>query len=364
MSWENETDILDIHNRICSEFQKDVKNLELYKASLTELELSYNEPGKSVRIKNELTKSIEALKSKIEKIESKTDYYFYISEVAEILTQYQEILKTPIKMSFLGRPKPESNKQKALLAQKYLSIAQKYTSYLPVKKEVKKEAKPVCENCGGKDFTDENALYICVDCGVHQHMAQFSSSYKDVDRVNITSKYTYDRKVHFRDCINQYQGKQNCTIDNKIYESLETTFKNYGLLVESDDRLVKFGNITKKHVLMFLKELGFAKHYENVNLIYYTISGKKPDDISHLEEKLLSDFDLLVETYDKNFKKDVDRVNFISTQFVLYQLLRKYKHPCKKEDFVILKTMDRQSFHDDICSQLFSMLGWSYNSIC
>jgi hypothetical protein len=111
---------------------------------------------------------------------------------------------------------------------------------------------------------------------------------------------------------------------------------------------------------MFLKELGFSKHYENVNLIHYNITGKKPDDISYLEDKLLADFDLLVETYDKHFKNKVERVNFISTQYVLYQLLQKHKHYCKKEDFIILKTMDRQSFHDTITRELFSILGWTF----
>ena len=111
---------------------------------------------------------------------------------------------------------------------------------------------------------------------------------------------------------------------------------------------------------MFLKELGFSKHYENVVLIHYTLTGLKPDDISHLEDKLLADFDLLIETYDKKFKNKVDRVNFISTQYVLYQLLLRHKHPCRKEDFVILKTVDRKSFHDNICKEIFSSLNWNH----
>jgi hypothetical protein len=93
------------------------------------------------------------------------------------------------------------------------------------------------------------------------------------------------------------------------------------------------------------------------------MTGKKPDDISHLEDLLLADFDLLVETYDKNFKNKVDRVNFISTQYVLYQLLQRRKHPCRKEDFVILKTMDRKSFHDSVCRDLFGVLGWNFSPL-
>ena len=98
-------------------------------------------------------------------------------------------------------------------------------------------------------------------------------------------------------------------------------------------------------------------------LIHYHITGKKPDDISHLEHTLLSDFDLLLDTYDKYFKHKIKRINFISTQYVLYQLLLKYKHPCRKEDFVILKTTDRKNFHDEICGELFEKLGWNFTPV-
>ena len=132
---------------------------------------------------------------------------------------------------------------------------------------------------------------------------------------------------------------------------------------KGDDKLVRYKKITKDHVLMFLKELEFSKHYENLNLIHYNMTGKKPDDISHLEDKLLADFEILVDAYDKHFRDKVDRTSFISTFIVLYQLLKKHKHNCKKEDFVILKTMERKSFHDDVCGQLFKILGWNFSPL-
>ena len=65
------------------------------------------------------------------------------------------------------------------------------------------------------------------------------------------------------------------------------------------------------------------------------------------------------------FKRDAkfDRKNFINTQYVLFQLLRRHKYMCKKQDFNILKTIDRKSFHDDICKELFEELGWNFTAI-
>lgn len=97
-------------------------------------------------------------------------------------------------------------------------------------------------------------------------------------------------------------------------------------------------------------------------MIHYNLTCIKPDDISHLEDKLLEDFDILSDLYHEIFKNKpgFERKNFINTQYVLYQLLMKYRHPCKKEDFTILKTIDRKSFHDDITKSLFEQLEWSH----
>jgi hypothetical protein len=356
---ENEIDILNIDSKIKDFFQQEQKKINDYKKLLDELKTSIKQ-NIPQRYKFEIEKSILELKQKIKKIETNEDLHFYIIETTELLQEYDKILKTPIKLSFCGKPK-FINKEKNIIIQKYIDIAQKYHK-IDIKHPEKK-FKLSCELClNKKNFATEENAYICLHCFAQQDIIQHITSYKDSDRVNISSKYTYDRKVHFRDCINQYQGKQNCFIDPTVYTQLEDILERHHLLIgnKTDKREFRFSKISKEHILMFLKELGFSKHYENVNLIHYNITGRKPDDISYLEDKLLSDFDILVDTYDKLFKNKVERVNFISTQYVLFQLLQKHKHSCKKEDFVILKTMDRQAFHDTICRELFTANGWNF----
>jgi hypothetical protein len=356
----SELDIIGIDNKIQLFFENELNRLSEYKERLRELEKTFTSGNLSARGKTEIEKSITELRELIMRIERREDFNFYLIESAEILEKFRQKLKTPIKLSFTGKPKGE-DKEKLELVQKYLDIAQKY--YKIETKQTEKRFKFSCDSCPNKkDFVTEENAYICLECGSQQEILHHTTSYKDSDRVNISAKYTYDRKVHFRDCINQYQGKQNCSIEQKVYDGLEDAFERHHLLVgdKTEKREVRFSKITKEHVLMFLKELGFPKHYENVTLIHYNMTGKKPDDISYLEDKLLVDFDILVETYDKHFKNKVDRVNFISTQYVLFQLLQRYKHACKKEDFIILKTMDRKSFHDTICRELFGALGWNF----
>lgn len=360
---DTDLDIIEIDNKIRQSFDNEVKNLQHYKEKLEDLKKTLNSSYLYPHKRNELEKTIFELKQTIEKIENSEQLNFYTIETTELLEKYHQILKTPVKLSFCGKSR-QNNREKSEIIQKYIEIARKY--YQINIKPTDKKFRLYCDSCSNKqDFATEENAYICLECGAQQEVLQHTTSYKDSDRVNIATKYTYDRKVHFRDCINQYQGKQNCTIDQKIYDQIEDILERHHLLIgdKNTKREVRFANITKEHILMFLKELGFSKHYENVTLIHYNITGKKPDDISYLEDKLLADFDLLVETYDKHFKNKMERVNFISTQYVLYQLLLKHKHPCKKEDFVILKTMDRKNFHNNLTRDIFGYLGWNFQPV-
>lgn len=357
----SEHDILNIDMEIRKKFEFQIQNLDKYREKLKDIEISLKEKNINKRVKAILDENKTQIIEKIKDIENSTNYNFYIIETAALLYQYKIILESPMKMSFIGKP-IKNTKEKTKVINEYIEIAKKYININIENNE--KKFKVVCNNCSNKkdfDIEDDN-IYICVNCSSQQIILKNISSYKDIDRVNISSRYKYDRKIHFRDCINQYQGKQNSTIEPYVYDELEKQFELHHLLVgdKNTPKEIKFKNITKEHVGIFLKELEYTKHYENINLIHYNLTGIKPDDIGYLEDKLLDDFDSLTELYDKKFK-NIDRKNFINTQYVLYQLLSRHKHPCNKEDFTILKTVDRKTFHDEICTILFLERGWNLN---
>ena len=357
----NQVDILSIDTTIRNDFQAEISKIPEYKEKLKELELSLNSTSIKNRDIENIQSTIGTLRDYIQNLEDEIQYNFYVMNTAPLIEEYKNILKKPMKMSFMGRHK-EDNKEKNEIITRFLEIAASFTknNYESLIDKHNKPNKNInCNNCDNvKDFDvlDGN-IYVCNKCYSQQLILKYTSSYNDIDRVNISSKYMYDRKVHFRDCIKQYQGKQNSTIPEKIYNELITQFENHHILNEKSG-YKRFENITKNHILLFLKELGYSNHYENVHLIHYNLTGIKPDDISHLEDQLLDDFDALTNLYDKKFK-DIDRKNFINTQYVLYQLLCRHKHKCKKEDFIVLKTMDRKFFHDEVCKVLFTELGWN-----
>lgn len=295
----------------------------------------------------------------------------FVAKTCMIINEYEEILKMP-----MSRNKEESQpqlKRKSELSKMFLEIVKSLIReknwgdiIIQQNDEDVNTSCLVCENSDENYFelNDYNQK-ICLVCSTQQTSIETGITHKDYTRINVVGKFIYNRILHFQDCIKQYQGKQNCKIPNDVYENLEKKFKAHRLLLEdAPTTYIKYSKITRNHIKMFLKELKYTKHYENVNLIYFTLTNKRVDDISHLEEQLIEDFKDLVVLYDathgKDKPKELNRKNFMNVQYLLFQLLRRHGHPCKVGDFTILKTVDRKLFHDDICKNLFDQLGWKF----
>ena len=53
--------------------------------------------------------------------------------------------------------------------------------------------------------------------------------------------------------------------------------------------------------------------------------------------------------------------NCLNVQCVLYQLLQRHDHPCNVENFTLPKTVRCKAFHDEVCKEIFSKLGWMFS---
>jgi hypothetical protein len=354
------SDIISLNSNILSKLEKEerVNNEKLEAIEILKSNTS------DVKILDELNK----LNAEISLDQSKN---IFIAKTCMIIDEYKNILKTP-----LSRNKEESLpfiKRKTDLSRTYIEIVrelirEKEWSDIIIQ-NVKNDEDDKCIICDNNDEEcfelNEYNQRICLICSTQQTSIETGISHKDYTRINIVGKFIYNRVLHFQDCIKQYQGKQNCKIPDDVYNALEAKLKSHRLLLDNaPNKYIKYSKVTRNHIKIFLKELKLTKHYENVNLIYYTLTNKRVDEISHLEEKLIEDFKDLVALYDENHGKDkpkeLNRKNFMNVQYLLFQLLRRHDHACKIEDFTILKTVDRKLFHDDICKNLFSQLGWKF----
>lgn len=373
-------DILSLDNKIKLHFESEVKKYKRYNERLLCIENLLKIENLRPKIFLDLLMDKKYLEKKLINL---SNLDLYSIETSDIIHRYLTIINTPlnIEVALTSQKPTEINNlilKRRETVQEFIKVAKSYLTEPLLKslqlignfgKEDLLNSIPVVCTCGNdKDFYKDDDIYICQLCNAETVKLLNSSSVNDGGRINVCNKYTYDRKVHFKDCINQYQGKQNTNINPRIYDELEEQLVNHQI-IEPANKKDKYGNpisqskrfkiVTRAHILFFLKELGYTKHYEDTILIHYTLTGKRPDNIEHLEEKLMADFDKLTEQYDLLFK-DIERKNFINTQYVLFQLLRKHGYNCNKDDFAVLKTTERKACHDDICKTLFDALGWKY----
>lgn len=356
-----EPNIITIDHQLQEWFHTERRMLPVLKRRIRDLQLTLEEV--SDEHKETLINEIDKLASEYTEIETGSKFHFYILETRHLIDEYTLELSKPIEIDFMGRKKDIDNFKLRDIHNRFVDVVRKI---YPIERIVPKRIS-TCTTCGHDKFvTDKTNISICERCGTENDNLEITFSYKDSERINITSKYTYDRRVHFKECINQFQGKQNCTIKPEVFDKLIEQFTLHGLVREGDlHPKIKYEKVTKHHVVIFLYEINCSHHYEDLNLIYHLITKNELDDISHLEQVLMEDFDRLSEAYNEEYikNKKISRKNFINTQYVLFQLLRRHKYPCSRNDFSLLKTIERKGFHDDICSHLFKKLGWNFTPV-
>ena len=132
-------------------------------------------------------------------------------------------------------------------------------------------------------------------------------------------KNGYLRMKHFENCIKKYHGL------NKIRSDKLEKPKSEILSLYDEDKL------TRQNIVDFGKWKG------NENAIFYQVTGKTVDDISHLENHLLANFRLFSAEYDLERIK-LGRKKFLNMNYVLFHLLKQLGHKVDLNNFSLLKT--------------------------
>lgn len=284
---------------------------------------------------------------------------YYIKETSNLIEKYKDLLNQTVAISFV-KTKPtkisKTDQEKQELVSEFLKIA---SNYIYMEKCTDNKISSKC-SCGSNDFILSEHNKTCMGCGEETDIIT-ASTYSDINRINVSIKYTYDKKLHFTDTMYQYQGKQNTIVNKDVYDTLERSFEACGLLSNSKVKCDRYKNITKDNIFMCLKENNFSKHYINVTLIYCNMTGKRAPDISHLEDKLLSDYSRVMEVY--NIVKDEERKSSLNSNYILLELLLFNGEKCDRDDFSILKTVDRLGYHNEKCKEVFDILEWTFTEI-
>jgi len=339
--------IYDIHKTIIKKFEEDYASLDTLKETLQ------NNP------------TDHALAKKIRLLESGIDEAMYIAKSKPILEEYDKILSTPQKISFLSK---NVNKQPVIhttsIIKKYLAIANKYLTN-PVYFNVT----PVHINCtscdqstsggGGSSNNIEKIddVYICTNCNeCIQELMTVSTHETNKNSNSMTNsgkRYSYIRRDHFSTSIKKFQGLQTNSIPPIIFTNIAAKMQSYNIPVEK---------LSKDHIYEILKLTGATSYNEDVNLIYSRITNKNTcPNLNEVQDTLFKLFDIVDKIYDR--LKPEDRTNAMYSQFLLYKLLKHIKFECKDEDFYILKTRGSLIEHDNTWRKICNELEWTFEPI-
>lgn len=356
---ENRIDILYLDKKIKAIINEENSMLIKYKSELKQSENDIETEKNYIKRKS-LIEKVEQLKKIISEIENNTKMAEYVYLSNKIVDKYNKLNEIPVSVSFFDNKKIDPNeKEKEQLLNEYIDIANRYIE-IPNNKTNKIEI--VTCVCGHVNEYKDNE---CVECGelFNNNDNVQQTSYKDIDRVNLSQKYKYKRKVHFRDTVNQYQGKQNKKIDPKVYDDLENEFIKHKLLIEDEKSFYKkHEKITKEHIQMFLSETNHNNYYEDIQLIHNYFTGIPCPDLSLIEESLYEDFDKVVDAFTK--LDNLERLNFLNGSYILYQLLKRQNVKVSEYDFDFLKTRERKLVHDELFSRICVELEWNMQMTC
>jgi len=292
-------------------------------------------------------KEIFKIQKNIEKLKDKKEILSFEKETTVILGMYNSVRNS--RKSFLITTKDTTNENKKLqLLENYVLIASKYVE-INYKSE---KTKLYCEYCY-PNLNEWNHLednfYSCSLCDRCIKLPDEEYSYKDMDRLNLSTRYKYSRKGHFKEAVEKFQAIQNVNIPPQLYTTLKRIIKSNGIKI-----------LKKEHILMFLSESDedYTEFYGDINLIHYNLTGIKPPCISEYETELYSMFDKQDEVYEK--LKNNKRMNSLNVYYKLMKMLQILGYKCNLDDFNMLKTREKILEHDESWKLICEELGWNY----
>lgn len=372
-TYKDDFNILEIHELILKRFQWDKKNRHEQLQKKRDFELHKIKGSQNMVERKNSLMQIEQINRELDKIRSDEDLKRYMTDVSDLVASYKE-LGTITKVISFKPSKPESTAEDSerswrrhMIIAQYLEIAQRYLQ-IDVVREI--EVDNHCVGCG----TNLDDLFIdetnfgsqhCPVCGIEREVMAQTPFYRDISRINTSSRNNYDDRDNFYKAMMRYQGKQQIRFPDDLMSKLDQYFESYGLPKGSEvktfplDKRGRRDKTNKEMMYKALYDIGYPGYYEDDNLLCHLYWGWVLPDISHLEEAIMGDYDQSQWWLDQ-----LDDQRSFPTQLRLYKHLRQRGHPCFVDDFKVVKTRDILEYHEKRWQQVCLQLGWeSYSTI-
>lgn len=310
------------HSNMLKEFTKQEMILPKKKKQLATLENQLKRADASER--NALSLEIKELSDEVSKVELKTNLYDYVLENSQHLYKYYQ---------------DDDSTDKAAMFESYMKGA-----YGMSKTKSMTNVSGFCHNCGlEKVLLPCESSMSCPGCGEAEEVliSCDKPSYQDVPNDSGRAQFTYDRMHHFRELLNQAQGKESTNISPEIFASIKNEIKKQRLEPHE---------LNKAIIKKILQKLNLTNKYEHVSQILYKLNPNSTLTFSQeIEDKLCYMFMSIQEPYIEICKMYSDdsresRSNFYNYNYIFHkfcEILNLEEVINGNEHFKLLKNHDK-----------------------
>lgn len=332
-----------LHKKQIEDFEKQYNKIPLLEKQLNELEKN----------KNQHKQQIIKLEEKINNLKEKTQEKEYFLNTSFMLYNYHkgkqietnENIDKPFMENMINKTQTTT---KGDMLGKFINLIDNSNTDYEEKIKHKKN-NSMCEECLiEKMIIQSESTLVCPECGDTEYIILNNDkpNYKEISTdVNC---FAYKKKNHFKEILNQIQGKESTTIPDEIYQKI---------LEELRKTRVKTEDVKKQKIRDILRKIGHTKYYEHRSNIIYKIKGIPPITLSRdIEDRLLLMFDDLLKPYAKCCPKT--RKNFLNYYYVIRKLceILGLKEILKTEHLPHLKSRKKLAEHDQIWKEMIKLL--------
>lgn len=348
--YSRDYNILEVDLIIKKRFESRKKRLiDQFMVQIKTEELKLSRPQSLVDRKASLANK-ERIQRELQRVQTDEDREKYLLQSYQLVEAYRKLGVRKRIVDFTGKTRievsddsDETDEYREELISRYLEVARRYIE-IDVIRETDADDR-VCFGCGlplEEIPMDEVGLQRCPHCGLERVILMRNVISHEHDEGSSRSNYD-DRETFYRRLL-RFQGKQSNKLPlPHLFEALDRYFLRLGLPGGEQVRaLPHLADGTKPGtscamMIKALQEEGFADCYDDRNLVMHLYWGWNLPDISHLEERIMQDYDSTQKVFERLKKGKKSSINGEFRQFKHLELVG---YPCNESMFRIIKTRD------------------------
>ena len=354
---DGRTSIMEKHLSTITNIENEKNNITKYNSELILLKKTYEMNFKKQNFDNlyMLTEKINKITEKIYNIENGTEmseYLFNSIDFIKKIDDFEHVAVDETNNDGIFRYiTMDSKNNKGEMYKSYMETC--FPNEVPRNSTGAKINEFRCKDCNKKTTNDiSSGITICFNCGLtDNYNISTLPEWNYSETHEYIKPYSYKRTNHFKEWINQIQGREGTIIPTNVLNLIIGEIKK--------ERLRDKSLVTYHKVKEFLKKLKLNKYYEHIPNIIHKITGNRQLIInSELQEKLIDMFNEIQVPFEKHCPKD--RKNFLSYSYTLY----KFFQLLKKDDYLIyfplLKSREKLFEQENIWKKICVELKWDF----